>query len=1013
MNQQKVIKRYFTKDKKPEQSVFDMFEWKTVDVEIKNETTGATVFEMKDCRFPEHYSQTACEIIASKYFYRGIPETGLDDVVARMVHFWVLQLENEGLVKTDEEREILYDELVYSLLSQLWAPNSPQWFNTGLGFVGVNGDADDLYYFDEWTKRPVLSKDRYTRTQASACFILDIKDQLLGPGSISDHYVNETKLFKGGSGVGTNFSTLRAAGEHLSSGGTSSGLMSYLEGLDRNAGAIKSGGTTRRAAKMVIVDIDHPEIMEFVKWKAHEEKKAKVLMDAGYDGSIGGEAYNTVSGQNSNNSVRVNADFMKKLHEPGSTIELTGRVDDCVNKTVDVAELWDLIAQAAWECGDPAIQFDDTYNEWNTCAESGRINATNPCSEYAFLDNTACNLASINVYKFWDAENEKFDVAGYIHLIGIVQLVLEASIAGGQFPTPEVAENSYKYRTTGLGLTNLASLLLALEIPYDSVAGRKAAALLCSLMTGWSYVVSAGMAKEIGPFSMWEKNKESMKRVIQKHRENAENDDLMPIDVPELGDVGREQRKAWSLAESAADHGFRNAQVSVMAPTGTISFAMDCGSTGIEPFYSHNLFKKCADGSFITVKNPLAQEYLKKYYSNYDDYYGVYDNSLLNEINEYFDKHGTYRGCSELDDDDTNVLATAMEITPEGHVMMMAAIQPFISGSISKTVNLPNDATTDDIKRIYELAYETGCKSIALYRDGSKGVQPLADKQTDDDEPEIESKHSKTEDVKHPIIDRFESEHPGIPSGMKRYQNGEWQMYPHGDFIKYVREEEKEARQPKKPEGIRNSRTHSAKIGDVELYITVGYYPDGNMAELFVSTDRDGTVVKGLLTCLSKAISHLLQNHVKPEEISKMLRGQKFEPSGPVSRHPNIKFAESIADLISKVIDIECGDYSKCQVKPETVYLDDVPLPDRPPTFHIKRIGDLTSVDDDISEKMKASERHYARIKHPVSGKADIEIPDDSERIYGERCPECGSDRLVKSGTCKTCLVCGATTGCA
>lgn len=947
---EKLIKRYFTKDLEPGGDVFDLFDWKKVDIEIKNETTGEIIFKQNGCEFPKHYSQTACEIIASKYFYRAVPEYSLRQVADRMASFWGNQLMKEGLIETSEEYTIFKDEIIYTLLNQMWAPNSPQWFNTGLMRYGIHGDADNLYYYDPERGEVVKSPDRYTRTQASACFILDIKDQLIGPGSITDHYVNETKLFKGGSGVGTNFSTIRAEGEPLSSGGTSSGLMSYLEGLDRNAGAIKSGGTTRRAAKMVIVDIDHPEIVDFIRWKAHEEKKAKALIEAGYDGSIGGEAYNTVSGQNSNNSVRLSRDFMNALDEPEATIKLKGRVDDCVDKEIKVSELWDEIAQAAWECGDPAVQFDDRYNEWNTCAASGRINATNPCSEFAFLDNSACNLASINVYKFFRQYRytHHFDIEGYKHLIGLIQLVLEASIEGGQFPTPEVAENSYKFRPTGLGLTNLASLFLDMCIPYDSNEARCTAALLSSLMTGWSYVVSAGIAKRIGPFEKWEENKESMKEVIQKHAEESRR---MSLACGPLSDLWVEQRRAWALAETAVDYGFRNAQVSVMAPTGTISFAMDCGSTGIEPFYSHQLFKKCADGSFMTIKNPLAEKYIEIFYKDplYDED-GYYDEDDYTEeydtINVYFEKYGTFKNCPILDDEDRAVLATAMEISPEAHVEMMAAIQPFISGSISKTVNLPNDATPEDIKDIYKYAYDLGCKSIAIYRDGSKGIQPLADKKEEEDNS---FKLTVNPDIEEPI------------------------------YKQYTR--------PKKPEGIRNSRTHSAKLGDVELYITVGYYPDGKMAELFVSTDRDGTVVKGLLTCLSKAISHLLQNHVEPEEISKMLRGQKFEPSGPVSRHPNIKFADSIADLISKVIDIECGDYSRCQIKSETVYLDGVPSPDRPAEI---------KVNDVMSAVMGSLQKAVEKV-----------------RVYGERCPECGSEHLIKSGTCKTCEVCGATTGCA
>lgn len=960
----KVIKRYYTKDKPLNTSVYQMFDWKKSDIEIKNQKTGDIIYSQKDCEFPSHYSQTASEIIASKYFFRAVPETSLKQVVHRMVSFWTEGAVRMRLIKTEEEREIFYDELAYTLLSQMWAPNSPQWFNTGIRLAyGIKGDPDEQFYYNPKSGSIEYSQDRYTRTQASACFILDIKDKLLGPGSITDHYVNETKLFKGGSGVGTNFSSLRAEGESLSSGGTSSGLMSYLEGLDRNAGAIKSGGTTRRAAKMVIVDIDHPEIEAFIDWKKHEEKKAKALIEAGYDGSIGGEAYSTVSGQNSNNSVRVDDNFMRLLDIPGSTIELKGRVDESINRRISVEELWDKIAVAAWECGDPAIQFDDAFNYWNTCKESGKINATNPCSEFAFLDNSACNLASINVYKFLDKSTKTFDVLGFKHLIGIIQTVLDISIEFGQFPTEEVARNSYWFRPTGLGIANLSSLLLALELPYDSPEARQLAGALSSLMTGWSYVVSAAMADKIGAFYKWDENRKSMAEVLERHKVFTEQ---LYLDNSNLINILYEARESWNIIDDVKERGFRNAQVTVMAPTGTISLAMDCGATGIEPFYSHKTYKKCADGSFIETVNPLLEEFIK-------------DEGSLTEF------------------EDNPVFHTASQISPEGHVKMMSAIQPFISGSISKTVNLPNTATPEDIKNIYQLAYELGCKSIAIYRDGSKNTQPLTtvkekkDKINNSVKSVIKAVAEMPEKYKDPTV---KMKVGGKTVELKETKNLETFAKDTVEMVQNI--ESKHSIKRKQPEGIRHSKTHSAKIGDIELYITISYYPDGKMAELFVSSDRDGTVVKGLLTAISKLASHLLQYDVDPLDISRALRNQKFEPMGPVSRHPYIKFADSISDLIAKIIEIECGDYSRCQVKPQ----------------EIKELSDRKDITDEtiVKTPTKIPNKFYKLL---VDQKAhQLGKKYSGERIYGERCPTCESDNLIKSGTCKTCLACGSTTGC-
>ena len=963
--------RVFTKSlENSDRTVYDLFDWQTVDVSLTDYRTGKISFEMKGLEFPKAYSQNACNIIASKYFRKeGVPgtghETSMRQVADRMVGFWADALREEGLIENDDQWQIFYDELVYALLAQMWAPNSPQWFNTGIKRnYGIGADADDLYYYDEKAGKVVKSKDRYTRTQASACFILSIKDRLLGEGSISDHYVSETKLFKGGSGVGTNFSPLRGLNEKLSSGGKSSGMMSFLQGLDRNAGAIKSGGTTRRAAKMVITDIDHPEIEDFIKWKAHEEQKVRDLGKMGYDTSMDGEAYQTVSGQNANNSVRVNQDFMDKVmhldDDPDATITLKGRVDDGVNRDVKVKDLWDEINQAAWECADPGLQFDDRFNAWHTCpagvngivgAKYNRINATNPCSEYAFLDDTACNLASINVYRFY--HDGTFDVDTFVHLVALTQMVLEASIYWGQYPTVDVAMKTYLYRTTGLGLANIASLVMAAGYPYDSDEARNIAAALAGIMTGASYAVSALMAEKVGPFTCYYTNAKYMMRVIRNHARvaGALTDDFEDlgydpyiVDHPILKKIGMDNlsdkvKEVWRDAfELGKAYGYRNAQVSVMAPTGTISFAMDCGATSIEPFYSQVVFKKLIGGGAMQIVNPVLETSLKHLGYPDEQVKAIIDYLLEKDEKGAF-KHANLKHAPYLRKEDLPIFDCANDISPKGHILMVAAITPMISGSVSKTVNMPNNATPNDIADINLLAYRTGVKAVATYRDGCKAAQPMMS--------------------------------AGQKSGERVLED-----LTYDELMGIVKKGTSLTR--RKPSGIRSGRTHAAKIGDIELYITVSFYKNGKISEIFVSTDREGTVVKGLLASLSKSISHMLQYGIPAKDISKMLRGQKYEPSGLVLRHPYIKSASSISDLISKVIDIECGDYSRCQVKPKK---------------HQVKTDGAEQITVTASEHSKAN-------------------AEEVEHIYGEICPNCGSDRLVRNGTCKLCLDCGSTTGC-
>jgi ribonucleoside-diphosphate reductase alpha chain len=983
-----LLKRKFTTEleKNPDKTVYDLFEYKLVDAKIVNSATGEAIVDMQQLEFPVHYSKNACNIIASKYFRKaGVntpegQETSMKQVADRLVGFWADALRDEGIIETDAQWHIFYDELVYALLSQMWAPNSPQWFNTGLKrSYNIISNNDELYYYDLTKNKVVMSPDRYTRTQASACFILSIEDALIGDNSISAHYVTETKLFKGGSGVGTNFSAIRGINEKLSSGGVSSGVMSFLKGFDRNAGAIKSGGTTRRAAKMVILDIDHPEIENFITWKSREEDKVRALGKMGYDISMDGEAYLTVSGQNGNNSVRVNDDFMHKVmnleEDPEACITLKGRKDDSIDRQVSVKKLWDDITYSCWNCADPALQYDDIFNMWHTCpaGEDGkygekynRINATNPCSEYAFLDDTSCNLASINVFPFYDRQAGHFDTDSFMHVVGFIQLVLEASIHWGQFPTPDIARKTHLFRTTGLGIANIASLLMIEGYPYDSEKARNYTAAICSIMTGYSYYISSLMAEKIAPFETYEFNKEYLNQVLRNHARCAgaltdsfEGLTYQPLMLNEellksmdYGDMADQCQRVWmNTLISAEKHGVRNAQVSVIAPTGTISFAMDCGATSVEPFYSHVVYKKLAGGGTMEIINPVIEEAL----SNLN-----YSQDEIEQVKNYIlekDQNGVFVHYSLLDApcikaEHRKIFETANEISPKGHVLMVASITPMISGSVSKTVNLPAATTQEDISDIYLLAYKTGVKAISVYRDCCKACQPL---------------------------------NLGVGEGE---DENDFSTYTYDELLAFAKNCRKQVPERLRPSGMRNSRTHSAKIGDVELYVTLGFYNDGNIAEIFVSTDKEGTVVKGLLASLSKAISNMLQYNIPAKEISRLLRGQQFEPNGFVSRHPYIKSASSIADLISRIIDIELGDYTRCHVKPEEDFI---------PMFKSSQL--VMPVASDAQPDMRQE-------------KTKFDPENFGERIYGERCPVCSSSQLYRNGTCKVCKECGTTTGC-
>src|SRR3989339_369776 len=845
--------RHYTKEGV---SPFDMFTY-VIRPSVIREPSGKLIFEMNDVEVPKQWSQVATDILAQKYFRKaGVPqydENGLSrlnmdgtpilgpeksvkQVAHRLAGTWRYWGEKYGYFASAKDAQIYYEELVYMIINQMVAPNSPQWFNTGLYWAyGINGPAQGHHYVDPDTGTLTRATDSYSHPQPHACFIQSVKDDLVNEGGIMDLWVREARLFKYGSGTGTNFSSLRGAGEPLSGGGESSGLMSWLKIGDRAAGAIKSGGTTRRAAKMVTLDLDHPDIELFIDWKVKEEKKVAALIAAGYPSDYEGEAYATVSGQNSNNSVRVPHKFMESLEHDGSW-NLTWRTDGSACKTLKSRYLWDKIAYAAWACADPGIQYDGTINEWHTCPQSGKINASNPCSEYMFLDNTACNLASLNLGKFFDAEKQSFDIDGLRHGTRLWTVVLDISVLMAQFPSKEIAQGSYDFRALGLGYANLGSVLMMSGLPYESEQAYAVTGCISAIMTAESYRTSAEMAKLLGPFPKFELNRADMLRVIRNHRRAAFNssaDEYEKLVVTPQGIKPEyapaylltSAREAWNEAlEWGEKYGYRNAQTTLLAPTGTIGLLMDCATTGVEPDFALVKFKKLAGGGYFKIINEsvpvalrvlgytdeqmndianylkgratliggaainhealkekgftsaelekiekslpmvfelpfvfnvwtLGEECLKRLGFSSEQYNDPNFNLLsalgftvdqIAAANEFVCGAMTIEGAPHLRKEHYAVFDTANKngkkgkryIHYLGHIRMLAAVQPFISGSISKTINMPNEATVEDVKTAYIASWKLGLKANALYRDGCKLSQPLSSKSDTKEEKE-------------------------------------------------------------------------------------------------------------------------------------------------------------------------------------------------------------------------------------------------------------------------------------
>jgi ribonucleoside-diphosphate reductase alpha chain len=813
---------------------FDEIEWDLRTAVISNET-GQMVFEQRDVEFPKAWSQMATNVVASKYFRGqiGTPqrERSVRQLIGRVVTTIAGWGRKQGYFASDMDAQSFSDELTYLLLHQRASFNSPVWFNCGVE----------------------------AKPQCSACFINSVGDTMEGILNLAK---TEGLLFKWGSGTGTNFSSLRSSKEHIQGGGTASGPVSFMKGFDAFAGVIKSGGRTRRAAKMVILNVDHPDIVEYIKCKAEEEKKAWTLIDAGYNPSLNGPAYASIFFQNSNNSVRVSDEFMHALEKDGPWSTHAVVTGDVV-ETHQARDLMNMIADAAHQCGDPGIQFDTTVNDWHTCPNTARINASNPCSEYMFLDDSACNLSSLNLMKFLRPDRT-FDTDAYKHGVETMILAQEIIVDNASYPTPAIEKNSHDYRPLGLGYANLGALLMSWGVPYDSHEGRSVAAYLTALMHGHAYATSARIAAVTGPFAGYQKNHEPMLRVIQKHSAHVNRIDVrnLPKDLRDSMDV---VRTTWDEAYAlGAEYGYRNSQVTVIAPTGTIAFMMDCDTTGIEPDIALVKYKKLSGGGMLKIVNNTVPEALRRL---------GYGEEAVDRIVKYVDEHETIEGAPGLKEEHLPVFDCAFKpkngtrtIQPMGHIRMMEAVQPFISGAISKTVNMPETATPADIADAYMAAWKAGLKAIAIYRDGSKRSQPLSTGKED-------RGAAKLAVVAQPRRRRLPDE--------------------------------------------RKSITHKFSVQGHDGYITVGMYDDGTPGEIFIVMAKAGSTLNGVMDSFATAVSLGLQHGVPLQLFVNKFSHIRFEPHG-FTKNSDIPIAKSIVDYLFRWLGIKFLGYAPASVAHET-----------------------------------------------------------------------------------------------
>ena len=1176
----KISRRFTNTDR----DVYDSIEWTTRTSKITN-ADGSVVFEMNDAEIPASWSQLATDIVVSKYFRKaGVPQSNpdgtpmLDDagntvlgpersvrqVVSRLSRCWRHWGERYGYFSTTEDADAFEAELAHMLLNQMAAPNSPQWFNTGLNLAyGITGPAQGHFVPDHTTGEVTRAADAYTHPQPHACFIQRVSDDLVGDGGIMDLWTREARLFKYGSGTGTNFSAVRGSDEPLSGGGRSSGLMSFLKIGDRAAGAIKSGGTTRRAAKMVCLDLDHPDIEEFIDWKVREEIKVAALVegmknlapeqqdvarDLGLelDYDFNGEAYYTVSGQNSNNSVRISDQFFDAV-DAGGDWNLMRRTDGELSRAIPATGLWEKICFAAWKCADPGVQYDSTINAWHTCPEGGRINASNPCSEYMFLDDTACNLASINLLKFFDSETRTFDIDGYEHAIGLWTIVLEISVLMASFPSEEIARRSWKYRTLGLGYANLGAMLMQSGIPYDSDEGRAICGALTSILTGRSYTASALLAAEHGPFDGYEKNREHMLRVIRNHRraahgvarDSGEYEDLrispVPIDHEEVSranlanaeDLLRHSTSAWDDALAFGERfGYRNAQVSVIAPTGTIGLLMDCDTTGVEPDFALVKFKKLAGGGYFKIANQSLRPSLASlgYASDAIDSIVAHVMGRLDlevemplpdgtrgdgiSFRDFLVEHGytgedlvalenvlptvfelrfafnawsmpeavlrklgldpetaradmtfdglaalgmtvaqrtilnrvicgtqTVEGSPGLKDSDLAVFDCANKcgpdgkrfIAPVGHIHMMAAAQPFISGAISKTINMPADASVEQIGDAYRMSWELGLKANALYRDGCKLSQPLnttADVEQDDDVDADEALEATGANEAADAMLEASLRDAGAEARV----------------IERVVEKIIERPMRRRLPDTRESVTHKFNVAGHEGYLIVGLYEDGSPGELFITMAKEGSTIGGLMDSLGTAISVALQYGVPVQSLVTKFAHQRFEPMG-MTTNSDIPFAKSLVDYIFRWFGMQFVPGYREQNAPrrtpaatpvevKTIVKEDEQCetksdtPARDRNFETGLSAgtgktDAPSTMNPVSGGMAASPSFTSAMRPTENPGTDDPttapnvLDQSNASLMGDApaCDVCGSI-TVRNGTCYKCLNCGNSMGC-
>lgn len=824
------VERIFTT---PGVHPYDEVTWEKRDVVQQNWKTGVTIFEQRGVEFPDFWSVNASTIVTTKYFRGALGtdkrEQSLKQLIDRVVLTYVKAGKDHGYFGTPEDAEIFEHELTYALLHQVFSFNSPVWFNVG-------------------TSSP---------QQVSACFILAVDDSM---DSILNWYKEEGKIFQGGSGAGLNLSRIRSSKELLSSGGTASGPVSFMRGADASAGTIKSGGATRRAAKMVVLDVDHPDIEEFVETKAREEDKIRALRDAGFDMDLGGKDITSVQYQNANNSVRVTDEFMRAVEE-GTDFGLRSRTTGEVIESVDARTLFRKIAQASWECADPGLQYDDTINDWHTNPETGRITASNPCSEYMSLDNSSCNLASLNLLKFLK-DDDTFDAVTFQKVAELVITAMDISICFADFPTDPIGDTTRDYRQLGIGYANLGALLMATGHGYDSEGGRSLAAAITSLLTGAAYKRSAELAAVVGPYAGYARNADAHKRVMRKHQ--AANDAIRTLDTID-NDIHRAATKAWdAVVKLGEKNGYRNAQASVLAPTGTIGFMMDCDTTGIEPDFSLVKFKKLVGGGSMQIVNLTIPRALKKL---------GYQEESIEAIVEYIADKGHVIDAPGLKTEHYEVFDTAMgarAIPPMGHVRMMAAVQPFLSGAISKTVNLPESATIEEIEDVHMQGWKLGLKAIAVYRDNCKVGQPLSDGGSTAKDAAAAKDSAAAE----------------------------------GKVEKVVEYRPVRKRLPKR----RTSQTTSFAVGGAEGYLTAGTYEGGELGEIFLKFGKQGSTLAGVMDAFSIAVSIGLQYGVPLETFVEKFTNLRFEPAG-LTDDPDVRMAQSIMDYVFRRLALDHMDF--------------------------------------------------------------------------------------------------------